>query len=555
MVDAVKIRIGATGERRRWWALGNACISVLMALLDVTIVNVALPTLQRDLNARFDQLEWIVNAYALALAVVLVTGGRLSDMFGRRLFLIIGLCIFTLGSVLAGLSGVFSFGFIPKIDALLGARVIQGAGSAIMLPVSLAIVSQAFEGRSKGVAIGLWGAMSGLGLAAGPLVGGLLISRFGWPSIFFLNVPIGIASILLSLLTIDESRDEHAGSAVDWWGTLALSTAIFMLVWGLIRLDAIQGRSIADIAWPFAVAAASFAVLVWVELRIEQPMIDFNLFRNRSFTGDALAVFSLSAALVAFIFFLTLYLQNALGFDPLQTGIRLLPMTVLVGICAPIAGRFTDAVGPRWIITCGLALAAVGAYLATRITPADTQAQWSVLVPTFVLLGIGLGAANAPINTVAVGTVDEGRAGLASGVINVCRQIGTAFGIAFLGLFLTNHYDAAVARTIAHVRAPQLDAQRRTHLTGAIVKAGPQAGSAGLAQAPRRLKQLPLFPQISKATRAAWIESFALTMKISAALVLAGACAAALLIRREDLRSTANGDQDSGKRRKRTSSA
>ncbi len=169
-----------------------------MALLDVTIVNVALPTLQRDLNAQFQELQWIVNAYALALAVVLVTAGRLSDIFGRRRFLVIGLSIFTGGSVLAGLSGIFDFGSFPRIDALLAARAIQGAGSAIMLPVSLAIVSQAFEGKQKGVAIGFWGAMSGVGLAAGPLIGGLLIARFGWPSIFFLNLPIGVASILFS---------------------------------------------------------------------------------------------------------------------------------------------------------------------------------------------------------------------------------------------------------------------------------------------------------------------------------------------------------------------
>lgn len=216
-------------------------------------------------------------------------------------------------------------------------------------------------------------------------------------------------------------------------------------------------------------------------------MVDLSLFRNRSFAGNAVAVFSLSSALVAFIFFLTLYLQNSLRFDALQTGIHLLPMTVLVGVCAPIAGRYVDTIGPRWIITAGLGLGAIGAFLVSRVTPADGQAQWTVLLPSFILIGIGLGAAGAPINTVAVGTADPGKAGVASGIINVCRQIGTAFGIAFLGVFLTTHYNAI--HTAQHVPA-----------------------------------------------RAAWIESFASTMQIAALFIAAGAIVAAVTIRKEDLR-------------------
>ncbi len=338
-------------------------------------------------------------------------------------------------------------------------------------------------------------------------------------------------------MTIDESRDENARRAVDWYGTLTLSVAIFTLVWGLIRLDDLHSATLLSIVWPFIVALAGFGALVVGELRIEQPMIDFHLFRNRSFTGDALAVFALSSALVAFIFFLTLYLQNVLGFSALQTGIHLLPMTILVGVCAPIAGRYTDKVGPRWIIAAGLGIGGVGAFLAARITPADTQAQWTVLLPSFVLIGIGLGAANAPINTVAVGTVEEGKAGVASGIINVCRQIGTAFGIAFLGVILTTHYNAAVHSSISRMHAPQLDPARKQSVTRAIEAAGSQAGSAGLAQAPQKVKQLPVFPQLSKETRAAWVESFSLTMKIAAGFIIAGALAALLLIRKRDLRT------------------
>ena len=515
------------GGNKRWWTLANASISVLMALLDVTIVNVALPTLQRDLGARFDQLQWVVNAYALALAVALVTGGRLGDIFGRRRLFVIGVSIFAFGSALAGLSGTFHIAGFSQIDALLGARAIQGLGASIMMPVSLALVSHAVEGKERGIAIGTWGAMAGLGLAAGPIVGGLLIVTVGWPAIFFLNIPIGIVSVAASFFTMDESRDENAPRQVDWFGIATLTLFLFTLVWGLIRLDGLQGASAVQIAWPFLVSAAAFIAFFIAETRSEHPMVDLSLFRNRSFAGDAIAVFSLSSGLVAFIFFLTLYLQNALGFDALQTGIHLLPMTILVGICSPIAGAYVDRVGPRWIIACGLALGAVGAYLVTRITPADGQAQWTVLVPSFVLIGIGLGSANAPINTVAVGTADPGKAGVASGIINVCRQTGTAFGIALLGVFLTAQYNAAVQ---SHHLPPKI--------VRAVQKAGTQAGSGGLKQAPPAIKKLPQFPTVSRETRAAWVESFSDTMRVAALLIAIGAAVAAATIRKKDLRKT-----------------
>ena len=515
----------ANTASKRWWTLGNACVSVLMALLDVTIVNVALPTLQRDLGARFDQLQWVVNAYALSLAVVLVTGGRLGDIFGRRRLFCIGVAVFVAGSAFAGLSGEIRTGAFPQIDALLGARALQGIGSAIMMPVSLAIVAHAFEGKERGVAIGAWGAMAGAGLAAGPIIGGLLIVSVGWPAIFFLNIPIGIVSILASFVTMDESRDENAPQKIDWYGIATLSVFVFALVWGLIRLDDARGQALLLTAWPFILSACAFAAFIAGESRIEHAMVDLRLFCNRSFSGNAVAVFALSSALVAFIFFLTLYLQNALGFDALQTGIRLLPMTILVGICAPFAGRYADRIGPRWIITAGLALGAIGAFLVSRVSPSDMQAQWTVLVPSFVLIGIGLGSAGAPINTVAVGTAEPGKAGVASGIINVCRQIGTAFGIAFLGVFLTTHYDAA----LAHRHLPP-------RITRAVEKAGPQAGSGGLQQAPAQIKRLPIFPQVSHDTRDAWIESFSLTMRIAALFIAAGAVVAALTIRKSDLR-------------------
>lgn len=516
MIEGAKERIGATGEQRRWWTLVAACLGVFMVLIDVTIVNVALPTLQRDLHAKFQELQWVVNAYAVPLAVVLVTAGRLSDLYGRRRIFVAGIAVFAIGSAIAGLSGFLHFGGIPAIEVLLGARALQGIGGAVLVPVSLAIVSQAFEGHDKGTAIGIRGAMTGFGLASGPVIGGLLIVYLGWPTIFFINIPVGAFAIALAYVAIDESRDEDAQQAVDLWGTVTLSCAVFLLVWGLIRLDGKITGSIVDMGWPFAAALAAFIAFIVAELRVDAPMVDLSLFQNRSYAGAAGTVLLLSAMMVGFIFFLTLYLQNALGFDALQTGIRLLPMTVLAGFSAPIAGRFISRIGPRALVVAGMVLAATGSYLVTLVGTRSTPHEWMWLLPSFVLIGLGIGCANAPLLTVAVGTVEPGKAGVASGVNSVCRQIGTAFGIAFLGVILTAHYNHQVPRV----------AQR----------AGPNAGSAGLVQAPPHVKRLPDFPQISRESRTAWISSFIYTIQIAALFGAAGAAVAFVTIRKADLR-------------------
>lgn len=516
MIEHVKARIGADGGSRRWWTLVAACLGVFMVLIDVTIVNVALPTLQRDLHAKFDELQWVVNAYAVPLAVVLVTAGRLSDLYGRRRIFVGGIAVFSAGSAIAGLSGLFHFGGVPPIDVLLGARALQGVGGAVLVPVSLAIVSQAFEGHDKGTAIGIRGAMTGFGLACGPIVGGLLIVNLGWPTIFFINLPVGALAIALAYVAIDESRDQDAQQAVDGWGTVTLSCAVFLLVWGLIRLDGMSGGGIIRMGWPFAGAAAAFAAFFIAERRVRAPMVDLSLFQNRSYAGAAATVFLLSAMLVGFIFFLTLYLQNALGFDALQTGERLLPMTVLAGFSAPVAGRFISRIGPRALVVSGMILAALGAYLVTLVGTRNSPQEWMWLLPSFVVIGLGIGCANAPLLTVAVGTVEPGKAGVASGVNSVCRQIGTAFGIAFLGVILTAHYNHQVPRVAR--------------------RAGPNAGSAGLAQAPPQVKRLPDFPQISRESRRAWIGSFIATMQVAAIFGAAGAGVALVTIRKRDLR-------------------
>ena len=286
MIEQAKERVGAAGEHRRWWTLVAACLGVFMVLIDVTIVNVALPTLQRELHAKFQELQWIVNAYALPLAVVLVTAGRLSDLYGRRRVFVTGIAVFAAGSALAGLSGMLHFGGFPPIDLLLAARAIQGVGGAVLIPVSLAIVSQAFEGHDKGTAIGIRGAMTGFGLAAGPILGGLLIVNFGWPSIFFINIPIGVIAVALAYLAIDESKDESAQQGVDWYGTVTLSVAVFLLVWGLIRLDGNSG-GIVQTVWPFAATLVAFAAFIVAELRVPAPMVDLSLFRNRSYAWDS----------------------------------------------------------------------------------------------------------------------------------------------------------------------------------------------------------------------------------------------------------------------------
>ena len=538
-------------DPRKWWALAATSFGLFMALLDITIVNVALPTIGNDLKASFADLQWIINAYALSLAVLYVTAGRLGDIFGRKRSFMAGMGLFSLGSLICALAGSITLGSVAPIDVLIGARALQGIGGSIMLPLSLAIISNTFHGAQRSAAIGIYGGVTGLAAAIGPLVGGILVTQVSWQSTFYLNVPIGLVGIGLTAWAVRESRDQRAPKTVDVFGLVTLSVALFCLVLALIQAnDADKGWISPYILTLFAVAVVALVAFVLGELRLKNPMVDPRLFRIPSYTGAAIVGFAISAGLYALFFFLALYLQNFLGFSALQAGLRFLPLSGLILVTAPLAGALMPRLGAKPIMFVGMAILALGVALMTRISPNDTQTDWLVLLPAFILGGLGSGLVNPPIADVAVGTVPPERAGMASGVNGVARQVGTAFGIALLGALLTNRYNADIsdkvsALTIRNV-SPQVQHGIQQNIIHGIQQAGIFAGSTGFRHPTGQFAQFanqPSFPEIQHFIQQSFIDGLVGVLWVAAAILAVGALAALLLVRRSDMLQRAPGEQ------------
>lgn len=555
--DSINTEPAATGgpvaehNPRRWWALAATSFGLFMALLDVTIVNVALPTIGNDLNASFADLQWVVNAYALALAVLLVTAGRLGDLFGRKRLFMVGLGVFSLGSLCAALAGNFTIDGLSHIQILLGARVLQGIGGSIMLPLALAIIAATFQGRERGLAIGIYGGVTGLATAIGPVIGGVLVEKVSWQSIFYLNVPIGFIGIALCAWAVTESYDRSAPRWVDFYGLVTLSISLFCLVLALIQgSDPDKGWTSPYILTLFGIGAATMLAFVVGELRLKHPMVDLRLFKNASFTGAAIVGFTLSAGLFSLFFFLSLYLQNYLGFSALDAGVRFLPLSGIILFAAPIAGAFNDRLGSKIIMGVGMAVLVVAVLLMARISPTDTQTDWLVLLPAFILGGIGSGLVNPPVSTVAVGTVSRDLAGMASGISGVCRQVGTAFGIALLGAILTNQYNTELHDKVSQLTVPHVPpAQQQSILNGIITtlqNAGTFVGSTGLRNVPPQYASFahqPLFPQVQTIVQNAFIHGTIDIFYVAAGLLAVGLIAALVLVKKSDMQPVSPGEK------------
>lgn len=524
-------------QKHKWWALVAVCFGLFMALLDVTIVNVALPTIQNDLHANFSSLEWVINAYTLVFAVALVTMSRLGDIYGRKTMFIFGLAVFTLGSLLCALSGEFTVAGLSHIAQLNISRGIQGLGASAMMPLSLAIISATFTGKLRGTAIGIWGGISGLATAIGPLVGGVLVDKISWQSIFLLNIPIGIIGIIMSLWAIKQSRDESAGRNVDFFGFITFTIFVFCLVYGFIQVnDPDKGWTSPYILTLFAISALSLIVFIIGELRIKTPMVDPRLFKIPSFTGAGIAAFCLSAGLYALLFYLSLYLQNFLGFSALAAGLRFLPLSVLSFMIGPIAGILMGKMSPKWLVVIAMALLTVAVWLLSVISPSNQAADWVILLPGLIIGGVGNGLINPPISNLAVGTVERRRSGMAAGVNNVCRQIGIAFGTAFLGAILASHYTHSITDKIRAMHAPHLSDAVKEKIISGISKAGPIAGSTGLKGSQSSAYQnMPLFHQIQQAAQASFVSATSDIIKVAALLLAIGTIFSLFLIRRKDL--------------------
>jgi EmrB/QacA subfamily drug resistance transporter len=405
----------------RWWTLAAVCVATFMLLLDITVVNVALPDIAKDLHSSFSELQWVVDAYALGLASFLLTTGTLADRFGHRRIFVYGLVAFTSASILCGVATTPTF--------LILARGAQGIGGAAMFATSLSLIAHAFSGPDRGTAFGIWGATIGAAVAIGQLVGGVLTQQVTWEAIFFVNVPIGIAGVAGALAKVDEFRSPSA-QRVDVPGLVTFSGGLFLLIFALVRGNA-EGWGSSMIVGFLIGAVVLLAAFVAVEIRAgEQAMFDLTLFRKPAFGGASIAAFGLSASMFAMFLYLTLYIQNTLGFSPQQTGLRFLPLTVVSFFVAPAAGRISRTVPVRFLFGIGMALVGFGLLWMSGI---DADSKWTALLPGFILAGAGIGMVNPSLAQAAVGVVPPERSGMASGINSTFRQVGIATGIAGLG--------------------------------------------------------------------------------------------------------------------------
>ena len=475
------------------------CLSVFVLVLDTTVVNVALPSIQRALNANLQALEWTVNAYTLSFAVLLVTAGRLGDLFGRRRVLLVGLLGFGVSSAAVGLA--------PSDGLLIAARAVQGAAGALVMPSTLSILTNAFGEHERGRMLGVWAGVSGIGIALGPVIGGLVTEMVSWRAIFFLNVPVVAAAVAMTLFAVPESRDPLAARRIDLPGVLVLTVGLTALVLALIQGNGWGWGSAKTLAL-LATAAIALAAFAAVERRSPTPLVDGALLRARSFVGANVVGFTITFAMFAMLFFISLYLQNLLGFSALGAGVRLLPTTLAIVPVAPLAGRIADTRGPRAPLMAGIVASAAALLWASFLRD---DSGYPFLVAPLVLLGIGIGFSLPPMTTAAMNAVDEAKAGVASGILTMQRIIGGTFGVAVLGAIVQG-----VGRARVDDRLAFLPAAARQQIVDS------------LGRGPGNDTEVPA--QVATVVRDAFISALSTGLRVGAAVTLTGALAAWLLV-------------------------
>ncbi len=417
-----------TDRQRKRLTLACMCFALFMVMLDSTVVNLALPRIQLDLHAGMTELQWIVDGFVLALASLLLTGGTLGDLFGRRKAFIGGLALFTGGSIMCGLA--------PSSGFLIASRVVQGVGGAVMLPSTLSILTNTFpDPRERARAIGLWAGISGLALAIGPLIGGTMVQHLGWQSIFWINVPIGAVALVMALRFVPESSD-RGGRTLDLPGQLTAIVGLAALTYAFIEANT-YGWTSARILSCFIAAGLSLALFLVIEWFGKSPLLQLKFFRSSTFTGANLVGVIVSFAFFGVIFFLSLFMQDVQGYSPTVAGALQLPATLGIMVSAVVSGRVVGRVGARAPITVGLLMTGVGLLCLTTIEPTSGYASfWYWLL----LIGLGNGLIMSPMTTAVMGTVPAARAGMASATSNTMRQVGSVFGIAVLGNLVTRRY-------------------------------------------------------------------------------------------------------------------
>jgi EmrB/QacA subfamily drug resistance transporter len=414
-------------ENRKWWTLFAVSFGLFMIMLDNTVVNVALPTMQRDLHVSISQLEWVVIAYALTFAALLITGGKLADLYGRRRIFVLGLVVFTLSSLACGLA--------PSAGVLIAARAVQGVGAALMNPATLSIIVATFPPKLRGTAIGIWAGVSALALAIGPLGGGLITEHLNWNWIFFVNIPVGAIAIVVSQLVIRESRDTSVEQSIDAPGLVTSGGGLFFLSYALVEGNR-HGWTSPEILSFFALAVAVLIAFVVFERRQRLAMLDLSLFRIGAFTGANLVAMLVSLSMFGVFFFVTLYVQNILHYSPAKAGATFLPMVLLIIFIAPIAGRLSDKIGSRWLMGGGMTLLGISLLLYERVT---IHSDFWTLLPPMLVGGFGMAMTMSPMTSAAMGAVPVDKAGVGSGVLNSFRQMGGSLGIALMGAIVGSY--------------------------------------------------------------------------------------------------------------------
>jgi EmrB/QacA subfamily drug resistance transporter len=481
-------------RRTQRWTLIAVCATTFMLLVDITIVNVALPSIQRRLDASLTGLQWVVDAYALTLAALILTAGALADRYGRRLIFASGIIVFSIASFLCGIAWN-----IASLDA---ARAVQGIGGAALFATALALIGAEYDGLARTRAIAIWGSTVGLAVASGPLLGGILTDAFGWRWIFFVNVPIGAAAAWIALTRVRESRDAHA-RRTDVAGLATLAASLFLIVFALLRGNGAgwtSGQILGSLIGGFALVIA----FVVIEARQERPMLDISLFRRPMFLGVQIATFCLGAGMFALIPFLSIYLQDIEGNSPLGAGVRFLPLTAFVFL-VPLVTRRLATGAPMWALLAGsLAIVAAGVLLMATIS---VGSDWTRLLPGFIVCGLGIGLANPTIAAAALRVVDPARTGMASGISNTCRVGGLAVGVAALGAILEQHVGTRLASEGVH----------RGGFAEAVTSSGLRAAGGN--------------QTLVHAANVAFVSGFRLVLVVAAATVFVGSLAAAVLVR------------------------
>jgi EmrB/QacA subfamily drug resistance transporter len=500
---------GRAAAANKWWTLGAVVTGVFMLLLDVTIVNVALPDIERSFHASLSDLQWVISAYALTLAAFLLTAGSLADLYGRRLLFATGITIFTAGSLACGLATDSTF--------LTIARGAQGVGGAIMFATSLALLAQAFQGKDRGIALGIFGATTGVAVAVGPVLGGLITTDLSWRWIFYVNIPIGAVALAITLLRVEESRSP-AAQRPDWAGFVAFSAGLAALVYGLIESQR-DGWGSQWVIGALAASAVLLAAFVAIELLMSEPMLDLSLLRVPTFGGGLLAAWAISASLFALFTYLTIYMQNSLGLSAVETGVRFLPLTVAIFVTAGIAGRLTSHVPRRLLIGAGFVGIGAGLLLMRGLTPSS---DWTHLLAGLIVAGLGAGLVSTPLVSTAVGVVEPARAGMASGINSTFRQIGIATGVAGMGTILASH-----------IRGSVVDRLSSTPLAGHAHALAHQISTGGTTEAIASTPA-PLRGVVAESAQTALVGGLNTIMLIAAIVAFAAAVASFLLIRERD---------------------